>query len=94
MTGTRTETAILSAQLINITVQDYAQTAFAKLITDSEIEVSGTFTGASESASAFIDLGKGAAENKFKEILINAAAAAKNKNRRLWAPVFELYLSL
>ena len=77
MTGTRTETAILSAQLINVTVQDYAQTGFAKLITDSEIEVSGMLTCASESVRTFIGLGDGAAGNKFKEILINAAAAAK-----------------
>src|SRR6266542_4974932 len=54
--GTNTQTAVLSAQLINITVQDYAQTSFAKMIPDSGIEVSGMFTDASESASAFIGL--------------------------------------
>jgi hypothetical protein len=58
-------------------VQDYAQTTFAKLITDSGIEVSGMFTNASERASAFIGLGEGVAGNKFKETLIKAAANAK-----------------
>ena len=48
--------AVLSAQLIHATVQDYAQTPFAKMVLDSGIEVSGMFTDASESASAFIGL--------------------------------------
>ncbi len=66
--GTKTQTAVLSAQLINITVQDYAQTPFAKMVPDSGIEVSGLFTDSSESASAFIGLEDNAVGTKFKEI--------------------------
>lgn len=75
--GTKTRGSVLSAQLINITVQDYAQTPFAKMVSDSGIEVSGTFTDASENASAFIGLDEGAAGKKFKEVVIQAAADAK-----------------
>ena len=69
--------AVLSAQLIHVTIQDYAQTPFAKMVPDSGIEVSGMFTAASESASAFIGLEEGDAGNKFKEIVIKAAQDAK-----------------
>ena len=69
--------AVLSAQLIHATVQDYAQTPFAKMVLDSGIEVSGIFTDASESASAFIGLEENAAGQKFREAVIKAAAAAK-----------------
>jgi hypothetical protein len=75
--GTKTQTAVLSAQLINITVQDYAQTSFAKLVPDSGIEVSGLFTDGGESASAFIGLEDNAVGNQFKEMIIKAAQDAK-----------------
>lgn len=68
---------VLSAQLIHVTVQDYAQTPFAKMVSDSGVEVSGTFTDASEAASAFIGLEENAAGQKFRQLLINAAADAK-----------------
>ena len=73
----KTQTTVLSAQLINVTVQDYAQTPFAKMISDSGIEVSGIFTDASESVSAFIGLDEGDSANKFKEIIFKAAQDAK-----------------
>ena len=69
--------AVLSAQLIHATVQDYAQTPFAKMVPDSGIEVSGMFTDASESASAFIGLEENTAGQKFRDAVIKAAAAAK-----------------
>ena len=75
--GTKTQTAVLSAQLINITVQDYAQTPFAKMVPDSGIEVSGLFTDRSENASAFIGLDESGTAIKFKEIIIKAAQDAK-----------------
>ena len=75
--GTNTATAALSAQLINITVQDYGRTPFAKMIPDSGVEVSGLFTDASESVSAFIGLEENTTGNKFREILISAAQEAK-----------------
>lgn len=77
VTGTKTQAAVLSAQLINIIVQDYAQTPFAKMVPDSGVQVSGMFTDASESASAFLGLDEDAAGSKFREILIQAAQDAK-----------------
>jgi hypothetical protein len=70
-------TAVLSAQLIHVTVQDYAQTPFAKMVADSGVQVNGMFTDADESASAFIGLDEGTAGQKFRQILIKAAAEAK-----------------
>ena len=72
-----TKPAVLSAQLIHVTVQDYAQTPFVKMVPDSGIQVSGLFTGAGESASAFIGLDEGTAGQKFRDIVIKAAADAK-----------------
>ena len=71
------DAAVLSAQLIHVTVQDYAQTPFAEMVPDSGIQVNGIFTGASESASSFIGLDEGTAGNKFKKVVIKAAADAK-----------------
>ena len=75
--GPKTQAAVLSAQLINITVQDYAQTSFAKMVPDSGIEVSGMFTDVSENTSAFIGLEGNAVGNKFKGIVIKAVQDAK-----------------
>lgn len=75
--GTKGPPSVLSAQLINITVQDYAQTPFAKMVPDSGVEVGGIFTDASESVSAFIGLEENTAGNRFKQILIKAAQDAK-----------------
>ena len=69
--------AVLSAQLSNITVQDYAQTPFADMIPDSGIQVTGMFTNASESVSAFIGLEEGDAGDRFREIVIKAVQNAK-----------------
>jgi hypothetical protein len=71
------EPAVLSAQLIHITVQDYAQTPLAKMAPDAGIQVNGMFTDASESASAFIGLEENIAGQKFRDAVIKAAAAAK-----------------
>lgn len=72
-----TKAAVLSAQLLQVTVQDYSQTPFAKMVPDSGVEVSGMFTDASESASAFIGLDDSAAGQRFRQLLIQAAADAK-----------------
>lgn len=74
--GTKTKTAVLSAQLRDVTVQDYAQTSFVKLIPDSGINVEGRFTDVAENISAFIGLDNGAGK-KFKEAVIKAAQEAK-----------------
>ena len=73
----KSSATILSAQLIDVTVQDYGQTPLANVVPDSGIQVTGVFTNAGESASAFIGLDEGEAGQKFKKILIQAAADAK-----------------
>ena len=75
--GTKTETTVLSAQLIDVVVQDYAQTEFAKMIPDSGLNISGKFTDVSENSTAFIGLDEGAAGNKFKETVIKAVQESK-----------------
>ena len=77
VSGTKTQTAVLSAQLRDVTVQDYSQSQFAKMISDSGIEVSGRFTDVSENGSAFLGLDDGMVGRKFKEAAINAAQDAK-----------------
>jgi hypothetical protein len=73
-----TETAVvISAQLIHVTIQDYAQTTFVDLIPDSGIQVTGMFTNASESASAFIGLDEREAGKRFKDLVIKNAQDAK-----------------
>jgi len=75
--GTKTSTVLLSAFLQDVVIQDYADTQFAKLVPDSGIEVSGKFTGATESVSAFIGLENNAAGQKFKETAISVVQNAK-----------------
>jgi len=75
--GTKTQPAALFAQLRNVTVQDYAQTPFAKIVPDSGIEVSGMFTDASESSSAFIGLDESPTGKRFRAVVIQAAQDAK-----------------
>ena len=68
---------VISAQLIHVTIQDYAQTTFVDLIPDSGIQVTGMFTNASESASAFIGLDEGDAGKRFKDLVIKHARDVK-----------------
>ena len=76
VSGKKTQTTVLSAQLKDVVVQDYAQTGFAKMVPDSGIEVSGRFTDVAENTSAFIGLDENAAGRKFKEVVIKAAQNA------------------
>jgi len=73
----KAKSAVLSAQLTHVTVQDYAQTPFAKMIPDSGIQVNGMITDVSENASAFIGLDEGVAGKKFREVVIKAAQDTK-----------------
>lgn len=75
--GTKSSAAVLSALLAEVVVQDYANTPFSKMISDSGIEVSGKFTDAVENASAFIGLEDNAVGKKFKETVIEAVQNAK-----------------
>ena len=75
--GTKTETTILSAQLTDAVVRDYAQTEFAKMIPDSGMNVNGNFTDVSVNSTAFIGLNQSATADKFKETVIKAVQDAK-----------------
>ena len=75
--GTNAPMSVRSAQLRNIIVQDFAQTSLAKMIPDSGAEVTGLFTDASESVSAFVGLEENTPGNKFREILMKATQDAK-----------------
>lgn len=75
--STNTKPTVLSVRLINLTVRDYAQTPFAKMVPDSGIEVSGLFTDTRESASAFIGLEEGGAGQRFREAVIKAVQDAQ-----------------
>ena len=63
---------VLSARLAQLTVQDYAQTDFGKLVADSGLSVHGTFTNAQEVSTAFIGLEENAAGKKFRQAVIAA----------------------
>ncbi|MGE5642477.1 MAG: hypothetical protein ACM3Y8_05645 [Byssovorax cruenta] len=75
--GTKSSAAVLSALLAEVVVQDYANTPFSKMISDSGIDVSGKFTDAVKNASAFIGLEDNAVGKKFKETVIEAVQNAK-----------------
>ena len=75
--GTKTETTVLSAQLIDVVVQDYSQSEFAKMIPDSGLNVSGKLTDVSESSTAFIGLDESDIADKFKETVIKAVQDSK-----------------
>lgn len=75
--GTKTQTSASSAQLNDVTIQDYAESSFANMIPDSGLNVSGRFTDASDNGLIFIGLDDNAAGAKFKEIALQTAQEAK-----------------
>lgn len=75
--GTKTQSSAASAQWTDVTIQDYAQSSFAKMIPDSGLNVSGRFTDASENGLVFIALEENAAGVRCKEIALKAAQDAK-----------------
>ncbi len=77
VSGTKSKIALLSAQLRDVVIEDYARTPFAKMIPDSGIQVSGRFTDVSENASAFIGLEDNLAGNKFKELVIRTVQQSR-----------------
>ena len=77
VSGSKTQTTVLSAPLRDVIVQDYAQTQFAKMIPDTGLEVSGRFTDTSENISAFIGMEANQAGRKFIEVVLRAAQDAK-----------------
>jgi hypothetical protein len=66
-----------SARLTDITVSDYEKSEFHAMIPDTGVNVSGRFTDAPENSSSFLGLGRDAAGERFKSMLIEAAQEAK-----------------
>ena len=66
-----------SAQLRDIAVMDYEKSPFYAKIPDNGVEVTGHFTDTSENSTSFIGMGKDAAGDKFKQVLIEAVQNAK-----------------
>ncbi len=75
--GEEPEVAVMSARLADITVQDYAATPLARMMPDTGVEVTGSFTDDYESASAFIPLDDSPAGQNFKTALIKAVQDVK-----------------
>lgn len=74
---TKGNVGVLSAQLRDVVVLDYAQTPYAKMLPDTGIQVDGKFTDAAENVSVFIGLDESAVGKKFKETVIQAVQDAK-----------------
>lgn len=74
--GTDVTPHALSARLNQITVQDYAQSSFAKLIPDSGVVVNGLQTDTSKAGSTFIGLEENEAGKSFKDRLVVAVQEA------------------
>lgn len=74
---TKGSVGVLSAQLRDVVILDYAQTPYAKMLPDTGIQVDGKFTDMSENASAFIGLDECAVGKEFKALVIQAVQDAK-----------------
>ena len=66
-----------SLRLADVVVEDYEKSSFYKVIPDTGVNITGQATGATESGTSFIGLGKDAAGERFKETLIRAVQEAK-----------------
>ena len=66
-----------SARLENIVVIDYEKSPFYARIPDNGVEVTGKFTDTIENSSSFIGLGKDAAGEKFKQMILKAVQESK-----------------
>ena len=77
--GENPEVAVMSARLADVVVQDYAKTQFAKMVPDTGIEVSGSFTDVSERGSAFLGLDEGLVSERFKETILTTKQHIKQR---------------
>ncbi len=68
---------IKSMQLRDIIVEDYEKSSFYAMIPDTGMNVTGMFTDAGEKGTIFLPLGKDAAGDKFKEVLIKSVQDMK-----------------
>jgi hypothetical protein len=66
-----------SLRLANIVIEDYEKSSLYKMMPDSGVNVTGQVTGAAEGGTSFLGLGRDAAGEKFKQILIQSVQEAK-----------------
>ncbi|MFN8381013.1 MAG: hypothetical protein U0V02_03685 [Anaerolineales bacterium] len=66
-----------AAQLRDITISDWEKDPMYAKMPDTGVHVTGMFLGTAESSSSFFGVGKDAAGEKFKEVLIKSAQDAK-----------------
>jgi len=66
-----------SLRLADIVVENHEKSAFARMMPDTGVHITGQATGATEGGTSFIGLGKDAAGEKFKEMFIRAVQEAK-----------------
>ena len=81
--GDKSGIGVLSTQLCDAVVRDYAASEFFKLVPDTGIQVTapfiGTFAGSpSEQGTLFIPLGEESIAHRFKDQLVQAAQKAKH----------------
>ena len=79
--GASAVVTVMSAQLSDVVMQDYAATKLAAMVPDTGIEVSGAFTDVAERGAAFIGLGDEPAAAEFKQVALEAAQTAKRQPR-------------
>lgn len=82
VTGDKSGTGMLSAQLRDAVITDYAESSFNKMVPDNGIQVTAIFTGTfagspTEKGTMFIPLGDEAVGQRFKQAVIQAAQEAK-----------------
>lgn len=66
-----------SLRLADIVVEDHEKSAFARMVPDTGVHITGQATGATEGGTSFIGLGRDAAGETFKELLIRTVQEAK-----------------
>jgi hypothetical protein len=82
VSGDKTGTGVLSAQLRDASITDYASSEFYKMVPDNGIQVTAAFTGTlagstAERGTMFIPLGDESVAQRFKEMVIKAAQESK-----------------
>jgi hypothetical protein len=66
-----------SVQLNDLVVMDYEKSPFYAKIPDTGVELTGHFADTAENSTSFLGLGKDAAGDKFKKLLIETVQNAK-----------------
>ena len=68
---------VRSAMLIHLVVTDFEKSQFYAMLPDTGVQVEGHFTDTTEDSMSFLGLGKDAAGERFKEMILRAVQDAK-----------------